>query len=111
MSAERDPGNNQEGVEGESQAAAMRDRLSKEVASWSKERRDHSDETIITPTKPIAQRPARRPAGDAGKSTAASSAASVASKPPGGGSKPFSMSYGGMTQAEYIRYLREQGLR
>ena len=106
MNAEHDGRKDEEGLEAERQVTSMRDRLSKEAASWSKERREHSGETGIAPTQ-TAQRPSTRPAGEARKS----STAALAGKAPGERSKPFSMSYDGMTQAEYIRYLRDHGLR
>jgi hypothetical protein len=51
MSAAPDLGKDEEGLEAE--ATSMRDQLSKEVASWSKERRQRSDETVIVPAQPV----------------------------------------------------------
>ena len=47
MTAEPDFEKDQEGREAERQATSMKDQLSKEVASWSKERRQPSSETIV----------------------------------------------------------------
>lgn len=106
MSADPDIGK-EEGLETERQAAAMKDQLSKEVASWSKERRQQSSGTVIMPSPPVIQRRSSRSAGDVGKP----SAPLHAGKPADARSKPFSMSYGGMTQAEYTQYRRDQGSR
>jgi hypothetical protein len=46
VSAEADAANDEEAYEAERQAIAMKDRLSKEVASWSKERRDQLSKTV-----------------------------------------------------------------
>jgi len=107
MSAEPDVGMDEEGFEGEKQAASMQDQLSKEVASWSKERRQRSSEAVIRPTQPVTQRRSPRPADEAKKV----SSPPLAGKPAGARSKPFSVSYSGMTQAEYARYLRDRGSR
>jgi hypothetical protein len=108
MSGAPDFGNDEEGLEAERQATSMKNQLSKEVASWSKERRQPSSETIVGPSRPVAQRRSPRPAGAAKKSSAPSPAgkAAVSAR-----SKPFSMSYDGMTQAEYTQYLCDRGSR
>jgi hypothetical protein len=107
MTAEPDFEKDQEGREAERQATSMKDQLSKEVASWSKERRQPSSETIVGVAQPVIQRRSPRPAGESKKPRAPS----VAGKAPGAGSKPFSMSYDGMTQAEYTQYLLDRGSR
>jgi cell division protein FtsN len=108
MTAKPEPGKDEESVETERDAASMQDQLSKEVASWSKERRERSGETVVAPAERVAQRRASRPAGEAKKASAPPVAAA---EPAGARSKPFKMSYGGMTQAEYTEYLRAQGSR
>jgi hypothetical protein len=107
MSVEPDFGTDEEGVEADKQTTSMQDQLSKEVASWSKERRPQSSEAAIAPAPPATQPRSPQPAGGARKS----SAAPLADKAPGARSKPFSMSYGGMTQEEYTQYLRDHGYR
>jgi len=107
MSAEPGVERDEEGLETERQVASMQDQLSKEVASWSKESRPRSNETVIAPAPPATQRPSPRPVGEARKI----SARRFAGKPPDARSKPFRMSYSGMTQAEYIQYLRHHGSR
>jgi hypothetical protein len=107
MSAEPDAKMDEEGLEGERQAASMQEQLSKEVASWSKERRQRSSEIVIKPAQSVTQRRSPRPAGEARKA----SSPPLAGKPDGARSKPFSMSYDGMAREEYTRYLRDRGSR
>jgi hypothetical protein len=108
MSAEPKIGQDEEGLETERLATSMQDQLSKEVASWSKERRHQSSETVVAPSQPVAQRRSPRPAGETRKSAAAPP---LAGKPAGTGSRPFRMAYGGMMQAEYIQYMLDRGSR
>lgn len=108
MSARPEPGKDEESVETERAAASMQDQLSKEVASWSKERRERSGETVVAP---VERGTPRRSPGSAGGARRLSAPPVVAAEPAGERSKPFKMSYGGMTQAEYIEYLRSQGSR
>ncbi len=107
MSAEPDFGKDEEGHEAERQAASMKDQLSKEVASWSKERRQQSSEAVVGPLRPVNQERSPRPAGESRKSKAPPLAGKAASAR----SKPFSMSYDGMTHAEYTQYLLDRGSR
>ncbi len=107
MSANPDDGMDEESLETERQVSSMRDQLSKEVASWSKERGHQSSETVMASSQVAVRRRLPPPAGEGRKS----SAPRLAGSPAGTGSKPFRMSYGGMTQAEYIQYLRDRGLR
>jgi hypothetical protein len=107
MSAKPDVGKDEEGAEAQRQADAMKDQLSQEVASWSKERRQQLGEGVSKPPQPAVQRRSPRSAGEAGKSSASPRPATSA----GARSKPFSMSYDGMTQAEYARYRRDLGSR
>ena len=51
--------------------------------------------------------PSKKSAGEVKKSCSTP----LTGKPAGGRPKPFSMSYGGMTQAEYTQYLRDRGSR
>lgn len=104
MSARPDVGTDEEGLEAERQATSMQDRLSKEAASWSKERRQRSSETVIAPSRSLSQRRSPQRAAKSeeprrswqGETTSA-------------GSKPFSLSYDGMTQAQYVQYLLDRG--
>lgn len=107
MSDEADAAKDQEAREADREVNSMQDQLSKEVAAWSKDRREQASAPVIRPSSPVIQprsvRSARGP-----KDTRAPS---VDAKGRGTGSKPFSMSYGGMTQAEYMRHLLERGSR
>ena len=107
MSNDANAGKGQETNEADRQVSSMQDQLSKEVASWSKDRKGQASEPVIQPTSPVIQprsvRSARRP-----KDFRASS---VAAQGRSTGSKPFSMSYDGMTQAKYIQHLLERGSR
>ena len=96
-----------EAHEADRQVNSMQDQLSKEVASWSKDRKEQASESVIRPSTPAIE-PGSAPLARGSKATGA---ASVAAKGHGTGSKPFSMSYGGMTQAEYMRHLLERGTR
>lgn len=103
MSVEADAANDEEAYEAERQANSMKDQLSKAVASWSKERREQSSETVVGASQPRSARPAR--------GSKKSSAPPVAAKSGSGSPKPFSMSYEGMTQGEYTQYLLDRGSR
>lgn len=105
MSAEPDVGM-EEGLKDEKLATAMQDQLSKEAASWSKERRQQSSETVIVPPQPVVQQHSPRPAA---KSKSKSASVALPAEPASARSKPFSMSYAGMTQAQYVQYLLDRG--
>ncbi len=107
MSVEPDVGRDDEERDAERQATSMKDQLSKEVASWSKERSKQTDETAIAPKRPVVQQRTPRPTGEPKKASAPSNAGKAASAR----SKPFSMSYDGTSQAEYIEYLLNRGSR
>lgn len=85
----------------------MSAQLSKEVASWAKQRGQQSDEAAIVPQQPAPERQVRRPTSDAKKLNASP----VTAKPAGARSRPFSMSYDGQTSAEYIQHLLDRGTR
>ena len=107
MSDDADAAKDQQAREAAKQVNSMQDQLSKEAASWSKGRRERAREPDSQPSPPVVQpRPVRSTRG-----SKATSAASVAAKGRGPGSKPFSMSYDGVTQAEYVRELLERGSR
>ena len=108
MTAEPDVGKDEVGVEAERQPTSMQDQLSKEVASWSKERRQRSSETVIAPSQPIIRRHSPRPAAKPA-ARPKSPAHPFRANPAAPRSKPFSMSYDGMTQAEYIQYRLDRG--
>jgi hypothetical protein len=101
MSAEPDVEKDEGDSEDESQATSMRDQLSKEVAFWSKVRRRQADEAVIPPAQPSVPRRAPAPAAKSKNPPPSQPSASQQSK-------PFSMSYDGMTQAQYVKYLRDR---
>lgn len=105
MSVEPEAGKDEESLETERQAASMQDQLNKEVSSWSKARRGQSSETVIASAQRVTKPRLSRPVNEARKSSAPLAAGTPVR------SKPFSMSYAGMTQAEYTQYLRDQGAR
>ncbi len=103
------PGNDETDPASEAgkQADAMKDRLRKDVASWSAARsatsaRDAAESSVPVPAQPAAPRPAKRAkrlkpvSPDAGKPAIAER-------------KPFRMSYDGVTEADYISYIIERG--
>lgn len=105
MNAAPDIENNDESAEADRQAASMQDQLSKQVASWSKERKHQAKETFAAPPPPtVVQRRAPRRAAKPGTLAAVP-------KPVAPGSKPFGMSYSGMSQEEYTKYLYDRGFR
>jgi hypothetical protein len=107
VSDDANAGKGQEAHDDDRQVSSMQNQLSKEVASWSKDRKVPASEPVIQPSPPVIQpRPVRSARGP--KDTGAPS---VAAKGRGTGSKPFSMSYDGMTQAEYMRHMLERGSR
>jgi hypothetical protein len=108
VNAEPEFGRDEEGHEAERRASSMKDKLSKEVASWSKERKQQSSETVVGPLRPVVEQRSPRRAGERKKSSAPPP---LAAKAVSARSKPFSMSYNGMTQAEYNQYLRDRGSR
>jgi hypothetical protein len=82
----------------------MEDRLHKDVASWSKERREHATES----KQPVVKKgPSPQAAGRSKGPIASGRAIKSAAAHP----KPFSMSYDGMTEAQYIQYRRDRGSR
>jgi hypothetical protein len=94
--------------ETERQAAAMKAQLSKDVASWSNKRGEQPPEHAIAPRRPTRE---RAPAQPDGRTTKPGAAKAPGNKPADGRSKPFSMSYGGMTYAQYLQYTRDRGSR
>jgi hypothetical protein len=104
MSTEPDIGKVDEAREAEKQVSTMQDQLSKEVASWSQERRYHASDPVIASPQPAIQRPSPRLTKKARAAPPPGQSASVRGK-------PFRMSYDGMTQAEYTRYLFGRGVR
>lgn len=92
---------------GDDETAAMAERLSKDAASWSRERKEQPAEHAATPKRPVAAPASPQPARRATRASAPAPAA----KPASARSKPFSMSYDGMTQAQYIQYLLDRKSR
>lgn len=107
MSAEPDTEKDEERLKAERQANSMKDQLSKEVASWSKERKHHSSETPIAPSPAVIKQRTPRLRDQSHKPSVPPPADKVA----GASTKPFSMSYDGMTTAEYTQYRRDRGSR
>jgi hypothetical protein len=107
MNTAPDPARHDEQPEAEGETAAMGVQLGKEAASWAKQRGQQPDKIGVAPKQPELERHARLPSGASKKSNVSP----VTRKQPGSPTRPFSMSYDGQTQAEYIRYLRDRGLR
>jgi hypothetical protein len=105
MSAELDTEKDEDGLEAEKQVTAMRDQLNQEVAAWSKARGRQSKETARAAEEPVMPRRSSRSADESKKSRASPPPDKRASARPG----PFSMSYRGMTEAQYVQYLRDRG--
>jgi hypothetical protein len=90
------------------QANVMKDQLRKEVAEWNAARNETSTRQEADFNVPVKPRPAPRPAKQESRSQPA---AAPASKPAGAAKKPFSMSFGGVTDAEHITYIIARGAR
>jgi hypothetical protein len=100
------PANNETDADRESskQADAMKDRLRKDVASWSAARSaTYNRDTAMPPppSAPATQQPARA---KRSKQAAQTSGNTIAAA-----KKPFRMSYDGVTEADYISYIIERG--
>jgi hypothetical protein len=93
--------------ETERQTASMKAQLSKDVAAWSKERREPPADRAAESPRPALERTSPQPAASPKKRNAVPSPA----KPAGTRAKPFRMSYDGVTQAEYIQYMLDRGSR
>jgi hypothetical protein len=102
-------GHDDEGAqEADRQADAMKAQLRKDVDSWSKARGEPSTALIAEADTSVARKPPSSPPASKPKKAATPKAAPAEvaiSK------KPFSMSYGGVTAAEYIQYMIDRGLR
>ena len=94
--------------EADRQADAMKAQLRKDVDSWSKARSEPSTALIAEADTAVARKPPTSPPASKAKKAATPKPVPtevVAAK------KPFSMSYGGVTAAEYIQYMLDRGLR
>jgi hypothetical protein len=91
------------------QVDAMKDQLRKDVASWSAARSGASvrqaDEFSV-PAVQVARQPSALPAKRVRRTKPMTPEAK-----PSGEKKPFSMSYDGVTQADYITYMIARGTR
>ncbi len=85
--------------------AGVRARLAKEVAAWSAERSGRA--RIDTDPAPAEAKPAPRPV----KQAARRAARPTQPKPAAAPSKPFSMSYDGVTSREYMDQVIARGTR
>jgi len=92
------------------QADAMKDRLRKDVASWSEARGEPSLRSAQQTDTPSARQPPPPSVAGAKKAKAARTATPVAAPAPVG-TKPFKMSYDGGSTADYIQYMIKRGAR
>jgi len=86
---------------------SIEERLSKDVASWSRARSESLPTHAREPSRPAARRPPPQPP----TGVKAAVVSSPAAKPAGAPSRPFRMSYGGVTTEEYIEYMLDRGVR
>lgn len=94
-------------AEAEKQASAMKDQLSEDVASWSAGRTDVSARQVAEISGQIAKPPALQPAKRVRRTKTEAPAPQAAST----AKKPFSMSYDGVSEADYITYMIARGAR
>jgi hypothetical protein len=90
------------------QVDAMKDQLRKDVASWSAARSGGS--ARASELSVATAEPPRQPSPPAAKRVRRTTAASADIKP-AIQKKPFTMSYDGVTQADYITYMIARGSR
>jgi hypothetical protein len=107
MNTAPDSARHDEQPEAEGETAAMGVQLGKEAASWAKQRGQQPDRINAASKQPALQRHTRPSSGASKKSNVSP----VTGKQPGSPSRPFSMSYDGQTQAEYIQHLFDRGSR
>jgi hypothetical protein len=88
-------------------AKAMKDQLRKDVASWSAARPEESARQTADFSVPAPKQPSLQPA----PKTKRSKPAAPDLKPAPARNKPFSMSYGGVTNAEHIANMIARGAR
>jgi hypothetical protein len=91
------------------QADAMKDQLRKDVASWSAARSGASvrqAEEFSVPAVQVVRQPAPQPAKRVRRAKPTTPEVN-----PSAQKKPFSMSYDGVTQADYITYMIARGTR
>jgi hypothetical protein len=103
------------GEDGETdrQADAMKVQLRKDVDAWTKARREPSRGISVEPgatVEPSATADKPVPAPRVGRAVRAA-AAPPAGRTPGAPSKPFTMSYGGETPKDYVKYMIARGVR
>ena len=94
--------------EADRQADAMKVQLRKDVDSWSKARSEPSTALVAEADTAVARKPTSAPPASKARKAATPKPVPVEVAT---GKKPFSMSYGGVTAAEYIQYMIDRGLR
>jgi len=102
-----DIGEGEEDRETERQAGIMEDKLRNDVACWSGERRGCLSKETTDAKQSVVKQPSPQP--DGGSKGPIASRRAI--KPAAARSTPFSMSYDGMTEAQYIKYRRDLGSR
>jgi hypothetical protein len=98
VTTESEFSNDENDNDADREADAMKAALNKQVAAWSKQRDGATGETGATLSQPAPVR-ARRSSETAKKAAAAP----AAPKPAETSSRPFSMSYDGQTQSDYLK--------
>jgi hypothetical protein len=92
----------------EDEAAAMKDQLRKDAASWSAARSEGTARQTAEFAAPVASQPAPQPAKRVKRPA---KPAETGTKPDAGAKKPFRMSYDGVANADYITYMITRGAR
>jgi hypothetical protein len=93
--------------EADRQADAMKSQLRKDVASWSSARAEGSARQSAELSVPVARQSPPLPVKRVRRTKPASSAVKTQAGP----KKPFSMSYDGVPQADYITYMITRGAK
>ena len=91
----------------EADSKAMNDQLRKDVASWSAARPEEVARQTAELSVPAPKQPSLQPAPKAKRAKPAAPEV----KPAPARNKPFSMSYGGITNAEHIAIMIARGAR
>lgn len=89
------------------QADLMKAQLRKDVDAWSKARNERTTEQGAEAAASVVRKPSPPPKAAAASKPAAKPVAKTSTGP----KKPFSMSYDGVTSAEYIQYMIDRGSR
>ena len=97
--------------EAERQTDAMKVQLRKDVDSWSKARNETFTGLVAQAEAPVARKPPASPSATKARKSASPKPTTDTTDKVGVSKRPFSMSYDGLTAADYIQYMLDRGQR